>query len=279
MTREREHGTYAKYRLEGCRCYPCAAARSAYDENRNRAIAYGTWKPWVDAEPVRGHIRELQACGMGLRAIAAASGVSRSALIGLVNGKPGREPASKVRPQTALRILEVQPTLDSLAASTVIDATGTVRRLRALVARGWSQAKLADRLGILPHNFPLTINAERVTVRTARAVRAMYDELWDQAPPEDSHRLKISVSRARNYARDRGWAPPMAWDDDTIDDPAAVPDLGAETSRQDALFENCEELLRQGFTVQQAAERLGVTEVNLRRVRARGRRNREESAA
>lgn len=218
----RAHG-YARYRLDGCRCYTCAAARSAYDENRDRAIAYGTWHPWVDAAPVRAHVEHLRSCGLGLRRIAAVAGVERSTLIGLMNGKPGRAPASKVRPATALRILDVQPTLDNLGGAAVIDATGTTRRLRALVAQGWSQAKLGARLGITPNNFTSTINAERVLVRRALAVRGLYDELWNQAPPEETHRDKIAASRARNLARSRGWASPLAWDDDSIDDPTARP--------------------------------------------------------
>lgn len=219
----RAHGTYAKYRLDGCRCYPCAAARSDYDANRNRAIAYGTWQPWVPAEPVRVHIEHLRACGMGLRVLAAASGTSRTVLRGILGDRPDRAPCGKVRPATAQRILAVQPTLDVLAAKTPIDATGTVRRLRALVVMGWSQAKLADRLGITPSNFTATINAERVTVGTARAVRDLYRALVAQVPPERTQREKIAVARARNHARAKGWAGPMAWDEDTIDNPHARP--------------------------------------------------------
>jgi hypothetical protein len=222
QTGARPHG-YARYRLDGCRCYTCAAAVSDYNANRDRAIAYGTWHPWVDAAPVRAHVTHLRSCGLGLRRIAAAASVQRSTLAGLMNGRPGRAPASKIRPATALRILDVQPTWDNLGDSTVIDATGTVRRLCALVALGWSQAKLAQRLDITPSNFTTTINADRVLVRTARAVRGLYDELWNRQPPEDTHREKVAASRARNLARARGWVSPLAWDDDTIDDPAARP--------------------------------------------------------
>lgn len=219
---ERDHG-YARYRLDGCRCYVCAAARSAYDENRSRAIAYGTWQPWVDAEPVRTHIRHLQTCGMGLRTIERLSGVTRSSLAAILSGKTGREPARKVRPATAQRILAVEPTLDNLAPKTLVDATGTVRRLQALVTQGWSHAKLAARLGITPQNFTSLMNSSQVTARRAHAVRDLYDDLWKVPPPEDTHHQKIAASRARNLARERGWASPLAWDDDAIDDPSARP--------------------------------------------------------
>jgi len=39
------------------------------------------------------------------------------------------------------------------------------------------------------------------------------------------------MNAATRRAAARGWAPPLAWDDDTIDDPNATPDLGAETPR------------------------------------------------
>ncbi|MEU6725566.1 hypothetical protein ABZ917_17815 [Nonomuraea wenchangensis] len=228
---EREHG-YARYRLDGCRCYVCGFARAVYDERRQRAIAYGTWQPFVDAEPVRQHVRDLQACGVGLRRIAEAAQVDRKRLQALLNGRPerGTGPQEKIRPALALAILAVEPSFDLLGDKTVIDASGTRRRLQALVARGWSQAKLAARLGWTPANLGTLMKEPRTIVATARKVRALYDELWNQAPPEADHREKIAASRARNHAAANGWLPPQAWDDDLID----VPDdqLDAELARR-----------------------------------------------
>lgn len=271
---EREHG-YARYRLDGCRCYVCGYARSEYEERRQRAIAYGTWQPYIDAEPVRQHIRDLQACGLGLRRIADAAGVDRKRLQAVLNGRSerGTGPQAKIRPALAAAILAVEPSFDLLADKTVIDAAGTRRRLQALVTLGWSQAKLADRLGWTPANFTSLMKEPRTRVATARKVRALYDELWNQSPPESDHRDKIAANRARNMARTRGWAPPAAWDDDLIDDPAAQPDMGEKTPRALALAENAEELIvGQGYTPDQAAERLGVDVSYLWRVRAARRR-------
>lgn len=257
---ERDHG-YARYRLDRCRCYTCGYANAVYYERRERAIAYGTWQPYVDAEPVREHVRALQSCDLGLRTIARAAGVDRKRLQAVLNGRPERgTPAqAKMRPELAAAILAVEPTLDILPAKTVIDGAGTRRRLQALVALGWSQAKLAERIGWTPSNFTALIGDGRVIAASARLVRDLYNELWDQAPPEDSHRDKIAASRARNLARARGWVPPQAWDDDAIDDPTAQPDLGAKTTRAQAIAEDAEELIvRQGYTTEHAAERLGV---------------------
>lgn len=225
---ERPHG-YARYRLDGCRCYVCAFARSQYDAARERAIAYGSWQPWTEAAPVRQHIRDLQACKLGLRRIAALAGVDRKRLQAILNGRSerGTGPQTKVRPALAAAVLSVQPTLDVLGPGTVIDATGTTRRLQALVASGWPQARLAARLGILASNFCLTITAERVTVRTARAVSSLYDALW-QLDPREHDVDNQAYSRARNHATAHNWAPVGAWDDDTIDDPAATPEWTGE---------------------------------------------------
>lgn len=221
---ERPHG-YARYRLDGCRCYICAYARSRYDENRAKAITAGTWQPWVDAEPVRVHIRYLQDCEMGLRTIAARARVDRKRLQAVLTGRPerGTPPQERMRPQLAAAVLAVEPTLEALAPSTLINPVGTVRRVRALVAVGWPQAHLATHLGMLPSNFGQMLGREHVLVRRALAVRAMYEALWRTDPTEHGATV-AGVTRARKHAADRRWAPVGAWDDDTIDDPGAFPD-------------------------------------------------------
>jgi hypothetical protein len=223
MAGEREHG-YARYRLDGCRCYVCGWARSRYDENRTKAITAGTWQPWVDAEPVRVHIQYLRSCEMGLRAIAAVAGVDRKRLQSITTGRPerGTGPQEKVRPAIAAAVLAVEPSLENLAPSTLISPIGTRRRIQALVAGGWPQQYLAVHLGMRPGNFGQMLGREHVLVRRAVTVRAMYEELW-KADPAEHGATAAGISRARRYAADRRWAPVGAWDDDTIDDPAAFP--------------------------------------------------------
>lgn len=224
MGGEREHG-YARYRLDGCRCYVCGWARSRYDENRDKAITAGTWQPWVDAEPVRAHVAALRSCGMGLRAIAAAAGVDRKRLQAVLVGRPdrGTPPQSKVRPQLAAAVLAVEPTLENLSPSTLIGPVGTRRRAHALVAVGWPQHYLALHLGMRPGNFGVMLGRPHVLVRRVVAVRGMYDALWNVDPAEHGASA-AGIERARRHAAAKGWAPVGAWDDDTIDDPEAYPD-------------------------------------------------------
>ena len=103
------------------------------------------------------------------------------------------------------------------------DAAGTRRRVQALTFGGWSLTKLAARLGWSRQVLQHKMGAAHVSAASAAKVRALYDELWDQAPAEGTKDEKRAAAMARRYARDHGFVPPLAWDDDDIDDPAAVP--------------------------------------------------------
>jgi transcriptional regulator with XRE-family HTH domain len=103
------------------------------------------------------------------------------------------------------------------------DAAGTRRRVEALTYGGWSLTRLAGRLGWSRQVLQHKMRSAHVSSASAAKVRALYDELWDQAPPEGTKDEKRAATMARRYARDHGWVPPLAWDDDDLDDPAAVP--------------------------------------------------------
>ncbi|MFD7410135.1 hypothetical protein [Kitasatospora purpeofusca] len=221
---DRPHG-YARYKLDGCRCYTCGWAVATYRDQREQLVRRGQWQPFVDAAPVRAHVAELKACGLGERTIAALARVDRKRIRELLHGRTerGTPPPTRIRPATAAALLAVEPTPENLPPAAHIASAGTVRRLRALVAAGWPQAHLASRLDMTPGNFGAALKRDRVTVRTARAVRVLYDELWNTDPLAEGVTLQ-AVTRARNHARTSGWAPVGAWDDETMDDPASAPD-------------------------------------------------------
>jgi hypothetical protein len=265
------HGTYGRYHYGPdasgnpgrCSCAPCLAASARHNsalKDRRRQLAYGRWQPFTDAAPVRDHVRKLSEYGIGLRAVASAAGVPRDTLVRLMYGHGDAPPSRQVRPETARRILEVRPSPDLLAPGTRVDATGTHRRLRALVAKDHALAVLAGQLGVTPPNLGTLLRSARVTASTARAVKALYDELWDAAPDESTPRGARMAASARRMAAARGWPPPMAWDDDTIDDPAASPAQGWRRGLQGTsagLAEDAAELLARGLDRNQVAERLG----------------------
>jgi hypothetical protein len=288
VTESRPHGTRARYVLgpgpgrgPGCRCDSCRAANRAEASRRTRQIIYGRWQPYVDAQPVRVHLRELAAAGIGWKRAAALAGVSTGAVSRILYGGPGeRPPSQRVRPQTAAAILAVRASACQLAPGALTGSTGARRRLQALVATGWSQARLARELGLTEANFGAVMRRDQVTAGTARAVGELYDRLWNQPPPEHDQRTRIAASRARRYAAGRGWAPPLAWDDDLIDDPSAAPADGWQRParrRSADLAEEAEELFRrEGYTRENAAARLGVSVSGLDMALRRAQRAREQ---
>ncbi|HET6635214.1 MAG TPA: hypothetical protein VFH77_09305, partial [Streptomyces sp.] len=196
----------------------------AAEQHRRRQQAYGRWQPYVDAQPARNHVRALMQYGLGWQRIARLAGVSTGALSKLLYGTTQRGPSKQIRSETAQKLLALRPDPRLLADTADVDGTGTRRRIRALVAAGWPQCQLADRLGMGRGNFGTFLaGGGLVQVSTARSVRRLYDELW-RADPAGHGVTAQAVSRARYHARRSGWAPVGAWDDDLIDDPAAYPD-------------------------------------------------------
>ncbi|MGW0993487.1 hypothetical protein [Streptomyces sp. NPDC002520] len=233
----RDHGTRAKYVVEKCRCKPCREANRLEHGNSSRLQAYGRWQPYVDAGPAREHVKALQAYGLGWKRIAHLADVPTGAVAKLLYGdsRRGMAPSMRVRPETEAKLLAVKPTPGNLGGHTTTEGTGTGRRLQALIAGGWPQAQLARRLAMEPSNFGLTLHSERVLMSTARAVSQLYDELWNADPLNHGVSLQ-AVSRARNQARAKQWAPVGAWDEDTIDDPIAKPDWTGQCGTPEGYF-------------------------------------------
>lgn len=97
----------------------------------------------------------------------------------------------------------------------LIDSTGTRRRLQSLMRIGWPAHELGTRLGVSATAVRHWMDADRTVRReTAAKVARLYDELWSTPGPSVK-------TRARALANN--WPPPMAYDDDKIDDPAARP--------------------------------------------------------
>jgi transcriptional regulator with XRE-family HTH domain len=233
MTRQQDIcGTRARYNFEDCRCAPCTEAQRIYHADRRRKVAYKTWDPWVDAEPARQHVKALQAAGLGRSRIGELAGMDQCAIWRIEHGNPkrGKLPPRQIRHTTAERILAVSASLDTMAAFALVDATGSRRRLQALVAVGWSQRRLAARLGVSPANMASLMKRPRVLASRARTIRGLYEELWNTPPQCRSTQERLAVTRAQEFAAARGWAKPMAWDDDTIDDPAVKPSLEEDRS-------------------------------------------------
>ena len=272
---EHVHGTHACYVLDECRCYDCSRANADYERARAKRHAYGRFgNDWVDAGPVRDHVKALQAQGLGLKGIVRLSGYSQGGMTKLMYGLNGHAPTRRIRRESAEKILAVRATLDTLAGGVVIDGTGTHRRLQALMTLGWSQSKLAAEIGYSVRNFNHLVQGKRdVTVTNARAVADLYERLWNTEPPRATIGDRGAHTRSKRYAADHGWVGPMWWDTDTIDDPTARPNLDNTTPQNtgrgrlaEHVAEDTEWILDDDptLTARHIAHRLDVTVNTLR---------------
>ncbi|MEU6217236.1 hypothetical protein ABZ845_06885 [Streptomyces sp. NPDC047022] len=249
------HGTRARYSVHACRCDACRTAHREYEQKRSRQKAYGTWQPYVDATPARQHVRALMSRGLGWRRIADLSGVARGTVNKLLYGSP--KPSIRIRDEVADRLLAVDYSTELVADGALVDATGTWRRIRALVAVGWPKVHIARALG--SHGQGLQLHERLVLASTARRVAELYDAWWDADPT--GHGVQAAqVGRACRYASSRGWAGPMAWDDDALDDPEAQPHTESRQAISAAeRREEVEHLASFGTSTTEIAMRVGLS--------------------
>jgi hypothetical protein len=171
-------------------------------------------------------------------------------------------------------------------APAYIDSTGARRRIQALMAIGWSLRSIHRQLGYAPGGGSV---AGSPTIRPTKAAKIA--ELYD--------RLSVTPGPSKNtrtYATKLGYAPPIAWDYDTIDDPDAQPMAECpvevdEVAVQRALSGDRPETLRrpelieairvghtQGLDDHEIAERLGLHTKTVQRIRHRKGIKRESAA-
>ena len=213
-----EHGTRHCYSLgpygqgPGCRCDDCRSANRVYKSARERAIAYGTWSTYADAEPVRQHLLALRAAKIGRRQAAKLAGVHPSRLAKVLYGDSRDQPPPRqIRREIAEAILDVKPGVGPNPLVPV-DSTGARRRLEALSARRWSpRAVAAEAKAAGLHLSPTTLRAimrgEQITGSTRDDVQAVYHRLWDKAPPERTRQERIAAEHAARRAQDGGGLP------------------------------------------------------------------------
>lgn len=121
---------------------------------------------------------------------------------------------------------------DRCIPNTMIPAIGSARRIRALAALGYDWVTLGRELGVSRDQIrQWSVNTTRTTRGTAERIAVAYDRLSMTLPPAETTTQRCTVARARNRAQAEGWAVPLAWDEGTIDDPAASPTAGTRSRR------------------------------------------------
>jgi hypothetical protein len=218
----------------------------------------------VAVQPVIEHLRDLRASGVTVSAIAARAGVSPSLVDELLN-----RPRKLIRSDNADALLATKP---DPAPSGYVAGIGTVRRIRALGAIGWSMRDIcrASNGAVSIESLRDINSVERpfVLSRTHVAVAEVYEELCMKTPP-----VGRTSSQVRVKAAAKGWPPPLAWDDP--DDPHEQPDPGwSEYSKQIGrpivnTVEDFEWLISQGCSHEQAAAQIGISLVTVEIYRKR----------
>ena len=181
----------------------------AWEVRYARERAHGR-RRYVPAAGTRAKLQELVDAHVPVRAIARASGLSDTAVAHIIDGRH-----EQLQRQTAARIASL--TLNDVYARATgsVPSVGAVRRVQALMALGWRKADL-EAEGV-PTGQLVTRSRDLISVEGWRQVRDVYDRLSMTLGPSQA---------ARDRAAARGYHPPLAWDDDTIDDPRATPQRG-----------------------------------------------------
>jgi hypothetical protein len=171
---------------------------------------------------VREHLKKIIGLGYGARIISQETGVPVS-VIDKIMYKVNGSTQKSVRLNNAARLLAFNPTakrekFDGTITEN-IDATGSRRRIQALVALGFSYRMLADYTGHNPGYFKDLTAAKRISLQRAADITELYEYLWNKKPLPETTAEKVSVAMAKNAALQKGWLPPMAWDDGGINNP------------------------------------------------------------
>lgn len=160
-----------------------------------------------DAGPVREHLEKLRGLGWTWQAIGDKAGVSPWVAHNVHLGRTRRVLADSEGKLLALPLVPYE-------SHRGVDSTGSRRRVQALAWMGWPNHAVADRIGCSRRSLPTLLARGSISARLALRITVLYDQLSTIPGPS-----KLAAVKARQH----GFASPWAWDDETIDDPAARP--------------------------------------------------------
>jgi len=184
--------------------YPRKAWEVSYKRDRAAGISR-----YVDPGPSRERLRQLHEAHVPARTLARAAGLSDTAVREILDGS-----RTHVQRSTESRINRLS--LSGIYAEQQtghVPRIGAVRRLQALMAMGWSHDRLEAEGAPGSRNL-MYREGHLISIGRWRQIREVYDRLSMTPGPSE---------RTRRWAQALGYAPPLAWDDDTIDDPQAEP--------------------------------------------------------
>jgi hypothetical protein len=193
--RQRQHGTNACYRWgpnygspdyrNGCRCAECRHAGYVYEVKRQRDRNRGIVRLHDNTE-AREHILWLRSQGVGLRAVAAATGLQRHNVWKIANGQVKRS-----KPETIRRIMAVGTHMRK--GGSLVDAGPTWRLIDDMLANGFTRTRIAAELGSKAKRPALQLKRDKILQSNADQVREVYDRLM---APVIARREQVAAARA-----------------------------------------------------------------------------------
>ena len=214
------HGSYGYGNRKKCQCQPCRDAVNAY-QKRLHYDHYNGKSRRIDATETKAHVQALLDAGCTFHQISEATGkaVFEAQIRNLMTG-------NKIYGKDVTWLH--QHTVDALLAVTyqqcmehdyLLPAELMMRRVRALQYMGHSIPTIAERIGVSDSmGYTWGERSTMVKASTLRKIDAVYAEL---------SMVRGDNERTRWAAFREGYVPPMAWDEDTINDLDAEPDLSA----------------------------------------------------
>jgi hypothetical protein len=116
-----------------------------------------------------------------------------------------------------------RPTTVTATART--GATGTMWRLRSLVAMGHDSARIARALGVPPARVRRVVRgqARTITCEFQAGVCQLWDAWWDKTPPRRTPAQRRATARALRQAKSNDWPAAAGLDEDLLDEPRYRP--------------------------------------------------------
>jgi lambda repressor-like predicted transcriptional regulator len=252
VNRPPAHGTYSRAVLHKCDCKPCQRYRLHAKYDRSNGVRRRT-----SNTQVRAHAERLSARGWTQTQIAAASGLHQTTVSLILSAR-----FAGCSRTTAAAILNIRLDQDPPIARSLVDTTGTRRRLQALAVLGYSLPEIARQSGVAERALRTVLEGLRPHTRitTASRVARLYRQLATRPAPPTRY-----AEKARNQAMAAGWHGPMAWAD--IDDPACVPDPDEPPAPGHVHPDDVTELAARGLNDTQIATRLNVSPRTVLRAR------------
>lgn len=168
--------------------------------------------------------------GMSYPAMERQLGVGRQLLADVHKGRKGT--IRRVNYEAIIALEFIPTPQDGVRLGARLNATGSIRRIDALRAKGYPKDYLAAYIGVQHQNLPPGVGGSKwIYPAMATKVREMYEKLRETDPRDLC--TETGVRRAEMRAARLDLIPPDCWDDDTIDDPAAVPEYTGHCGTQE----------------------------------------------